>query len=158
MKLLFRTFFWKEVSLKNSKVIFEGCLFIIENSREEVFRWDTSWFPNEKILKNLIFLKVAVSKYSFDLYTKLDTSWSHSTDPWNILSIYRTKEEDTVSVLILLWDISTRDKRAQISIKGFLQRVPLCTTRVYVHVQKTSAGIFGNPLDTKYKTFQNFMF
>ena len=24
--------------LKNSKVIFEGCLFIIENSREEVFR------------------------------------------------------------------------------------------------------------------------
>lgn len=77
MKFLFRTFFWKEVSLKNSKVIFEGCLFIIENSREEVFRWDTSWFPNEKILKNLIFLKVAVSKYSFDLYTKLDTSWSH---------------------------------------------------------------------------------
>ena len=63
--------------LKNSKVIFEGCLFIIENSREEEFRWDTSWFPNEKILKNLIFLKVAVSKYSFDLYTKLDTSWSH---------------------------------------------------------------------------------
>ena len=57
MKFLFRTFFWKEVSLKNSEVIFEGCLFIIENSREEVFRWDTSWFPNEKILKKLDFLK-----------------------------------------------------------------------------------------------------
>ena len=37
--------------LKNSKVIFEGCLFIIENSREEVFRWDRSWFSKGKKMK-----------------------------------------------------------------------------------------------------------